>query len=217
MRHSRLACGLAALLAAVTVLSTPLRAQRVIDQLSHPPFFVGFPFQDYWIAQSFMTSAGNVSGAGFHLRNIHGDPSLPIESSTMTLNLWTALPSQAGATKLAGGTATVSATFGDFVWADVFWNPVGVLPGTTYWLTAGLSNPIFQALTYGDDQYPWGISAHSDHFHAVKTEFTSYEIVGDLVFRTYTTVPEPSTVWLVGAGLVGLAMARRRRSAAHVD
>ena len=203
----------ALLLGHLALGASKIAAQQVIDQQQLAQQY-GFPFFDKWIGQSFQTNANNVSGAGFLLRNIAGNPSLASESSNITVHLWTLLPTQAGATLLASGSAIATGTYyGSDVWVDAFWSPATVAPATTYWLTVGSDNPIFQANMRGDDYYPPGFAVLSDG----TSETSAYELVDsqDLVFRTYTTVPEPSTIAVMAAGLAGLGVvARRRRSLA---
>jgi len=208
-----LGLGLSAVAAAMA------HAQVVVD-VDRSGVTVGYPFGDGWIAQSFTTDKSNVAGAGFQIRNVGGDPSIPTESSILTVSLWTALPSEwrgytinnANATRLATGSVVVTASYyGNFVWGDVLWQPVAVQPGATYWLTAGSSNPIFQALR--NDPWALGEAGYSAEWAGSNLETSLYHITlgQSLSFRTYTAVPEPpQSIIAGGLGLIAYAAWFRR-------
>ncbi|MBI3792625.1 MAG: PEP-CTERM sorting domain-containing protein [Gemmatimonadetes bacterium] len=202
-----------AALAIVALLARPAKAQSVLDQQQQTavPFFSNTQF---WTAQTFKTSASNVSGAGFYLTNFSGS------AQVHTIDLWSGNPS-GGGTKLASGTVSVPysgpvpASGYPGYWYDVFWAPVSVTTGQTYWLTIGSTGT--QTVTWlgaGIDPYADGMAWYN--YSSVETssytDFADY----DLTFRTYTdensVVPEPSSWTLIAAGIVGVfGVSRRRR------
>jgi hypothetical protein len=91
------------------------------DQPSGPVYMAGFSQSD--LAQSFVQSSGAISGAGILLQAGVG------ESDDVRISVWTGLPN-AGGTMLAQ--ANAQGTQGE--WVDVFWSPVSVTPGVTYYL-----------------------------------------------------------------------------------
>lgn len=134
-------------------------------------------FSQTCLAQSFQQTHDNIAGAGIKLQPGVGS------SDNVTIQLWTALPN-AGGTKLTEASAT--GTQGQ--WVDVYWTPVMITPGTTYFLvftgntTLGIS---------GDtaNPYPFGcVYANSGYM-----QFPNY----DYTFRTYyeTDVAIERSTW----------------------
>ncbi|MBY0490127.1 MAG: PEP-CTERM sorting domain-containing protein, partial [Gemmatimonadaceae bacterium] len=197
------------------------RAMLPISQSGEPPSNPGrfiFSSTFMWSAQSFKPSADNISGAGFFLSN----SGLNAVVTATTINLWTGNPS-AGGVKLAGGTANITTSPHPFSgnWFDVFWSPVAVTSGQTYWLTVGGSpaQTAYALLTVsgGGNAYAKGDAWYNLSLSETDGYAPIFGGVADFAFRTYatTTVPEPSTFALVlaGVGAVGLAAKRRRRDA----
>ncbi|MFZ5505763.1 MAG: PEP-CTERM sorting domain-containing protein [Pseudomonadota bacterium] len=184
---------------AATLFATALPALAVIpnvtDQESSERNNLIATFGQSGLAQSFKQLADNVSGAGFYLF------SSPDESDVVTIELWSKLPNQGGSL-LAGGTASgVSAG-----WVDVFWTPVTVTPGATYFLV--FSGPSALGLAGSTlNPYPDGQTFASSGY----VGFPNF----DYAFRTFAAaVPEPAA-WasmMGGLGLLSLLAAARRRA-----
>lgn len=215
--------------ATVGIIATSAWGQvsaQVLVDVDRSGVTVGYPFAPGFIAQSFSTDKSNVAGAGFQVRSFFGDPNLPTETAVLTVSLWTALPSEwrgstithPNATRLATGSVDVTSSYGQFVWGEVFWQPVAVQPGVTYWLTAGSSIPIFQGLR--NDPWAFGEAAYTDESVLTPTETSLYHVtVGQsLSFRTYTAVPESEEYAVAGGmGLMAYAVWRRRNRRSAVS
>lgn len=210
-------CPRAALLAGLLALSAvPASAAIIIDQ-NQPtadPGFSGYSFLSFpYRTQSFIQSANNIAGAGVLLRGANNN------NVSVTLSIWDGKPGDAASHLLASGSGLPTGVdnTNDQAWFDVFWNPVSLTPGQTYFLDADATNSGQLALKVsGSDPYPNGSA-----FSATFTPLTDY----DYVFRTYadTTfsqaaideptgrdVPEPEGFALLSAGLGWFALLRRR-------
>ena len=175
-------------------------AANLIDQNAPANNAYMAGFQQTNLAQSFQQTNGNLSGAGIFLQNGVGSG-----TASITIGLWTALPNQFGAVELASATDVTSSSNH---WFDVFWSPVAVTPGATYFLTFdstsdyGISGDV-------NNGYPKGFVYANPGYGA----FTGY----DYTFRTYASdtfsVPEPA-IWALMLGGFGLAGAALRRGRA---
>lgn len=196
---------------------------QIVDQSQE---LVWYGFADSWTtwaAQTFTTNAKNISGGGFYLRNLNYDSPEAGSDPWLSIALWDGDPGGDGSTRLAGGTVSGIETSGgpfanEWAWAELFWEPVPVISGRSYWLVGGSGAAGWQFLWASYEppaaegsRYPLGNPCLSDR------ELGEWECRtdGDMTFRTYSTpnevVPEPATVSLVLTGLSGLAVANRRR------
>ena len=147
---------------AVELLPLPLSDQIDQNQPSGPAYMAGF--SQGGLAQSFMQTNTNISGAGILLQAAIGT------TDNVTIQVWDGLPN-AGGTMLAEGSATGTAG----TWVDVYWSYITVTPATTYYLvftgnsTLGISGDL-------SNPYPNGYVYANDF-----SSFTSY----DYAFRTY--------------------------------
>lgn len=188
------------LIAASLLSAAAANAAIVIDQSDNTnnAFMAAFSQTD--LAQSFIQSATNITGAGIFLRSGVGS------SDNVTISLWTALPNVAGATQLATG--SVVGTQGS--WADVSWAPVTLTAATQYFLvfsgnrTLGIAGDVSNTYAFGNVFANGGYGS-----------FGGY----DYTFRTYSdnalgAVPEPASwaLMVAGFGLAGIAMRRRRQT-----
>lgn len=185
---------------AATLFATALPALAVIpnvtDQESSERNNLIATFGQSGLAQSFKQMAENVSGAGIYLLLAS-----PEESANVTIELWSKLPNQGGSL-LAGGSALGLGPG----WVDVFWTPVTVTPGDTYFLV--FSGPSALGLAGSTlNPYPNGQTFATSGYAG----FANF----DYAFRTFAAaVPEPST-WasmMGGLGLLALLAAARRRT-----
>ena len=181
---------LAVVLASTCVASL---ATNIIDQEDTVQNAYMAAFAQTDLAQSFTPSAGNSSGAGVFLYTIEG-------SQGITISLWDNLPNNNG-NELASAT---SGAVGANQWVDVFWNPVAVTPGKTYYLVFESVNNASGLWGDLDNNYPGGNVFANPGYQS----FPDY----DYTFREYSsTVPEPATLSMLGAA-VAFAVRRLRRS-----
>ncbi len=171
--------------ACAAMLGTTAAAQNVLDQNqpSGPVNMAAFSQTD--LAQSFQPGMTPCSGAGILLYPGYGT------TDTVTIQLWTGLPN-AGGTMLAQ--ASAQGTQGQ--WVDVFWTPVTVTPGQTYYLVF-TGNTTLNIAGDINNPYPNG----NVYANAGYGSFPSY----DYAFRTYAQSGEPIPM-LGRVGVVGLAL-----------
>jgi len=147
------------------LVSTPPLANQIDqNQPSATTYMAAFAQTD--LAQSFQQTNTNISGAGIALHPGVGS------SDNVTIQLWAdGLPNASG-TMLTEASATGTAG----QWVDVYWTPVAVVPGTTYYLvftgnsTLGIDGDL-------NNPYPYGCVYANPGF----SQFASY----DYAFRTY--------------------------------
>lgn len=149
--------------------------------------------------QSFTAGANNIAGAGIYLTDFNNGP----YSGTMTLEIWDGL-SGSGGTMLASGTTSTNVNQVNS-WVDIFWTPVSLSIGNTYYLR--VSGNTITGYAYGlGDPYAGG-SIWRDDGYQFPTDY-------DVTFRTYydtAIVPVPSSLVLLSSGLFGIGAAARKR------
>jgi hypothetical protein len=175
------------------MLGSVAYAQNVIDQ-SNPSVdafisFTGGPA----LAQSFQQSHDNISGAGILL----GPFGI---SGFVTISLWNNLPT-AGGTELASGTTVGT----EGTYADVFWNPVTIVPDTTYYLVLN-ANPAFAVGVDLFNSYPNGELYAGKPYQPVPDD--------DFTFRTYySSIPDAaSTLGLLSTAVAGIVGLKRKKA-----
>jgi hypothetical protein len=143
-------------------------------------------------AQSFQQSASNISGAGILL-----DPGQGGQTGLVTISLWTTLPDGNG-TMLASASAVGT----EGAWVDVFWSPVSITAGTTYFLDFSGDGPLVASGSVNDPYANGQVYAGPSYLSFPDFDFT---------FRTYSSdIPTPGTLGLLS--IIGLSNRRRRRS-----
>ncbi len=216
------AAGIAALCALLA--SAPLGAQHAVD-VQTPGGGFGVFYTSRWQGQTFRTSASNLSGGGFDLRFDCGTYSLAeCYSTTATLHLWDGDP-DAGGSLIASGTGVIGRP-GFF---DVFWTPVLADPNITYWLLIGgatadvawtqvgpqgkcspTDKRCGPLLPYAFGQAVVSATGAETGFLGSNDDF-AFRTWTDAGVRTFSAVPEPSTLALLGLGLLPLLRLRARR------
>jgi hypothetical protein len=189
-------CGAALLGQAAFAGAAPIIDQDQSDALNTVATF-GQPD----LAQSFQQTNNNIAGAGIYVAP--SDEPSPLA----TISVWDDLPNQPGAMMLASGSGTIVP--GGFF--DVFWAPVAVSPGVTYFLTFEAPGVLYDVKGRLADVYPNG---HA-YANAGYQSFPNF----DFAFRTYyDPVPEPMAWSLLVAGLASLSttrLVRRPKDAAR--
>ncbi len=117
------------------------------------------------LAQSFKPVANAITGAGIFLSSNGGNGSV-------TISLWDKLPN-AGGVQLASGTAASTPNS----WVDVYWPPVSVIPGNTYYLVLSGTNVGNCIAGASSNTYPNGQVYANNGYQS----FPNF----DFAFRTY--------------------------------
>ena len=165
-------------------------AQHVLDQNQPSGSSDIANFSQPDLAQSFQP--GKLPSSGARILLVAGQGS----TDTVTIQLWTALPNVGGATMLAQGSA--QGTPGQ--WVDVYWTPVSVTVGQTYYLVFTSSD---SSLLIGGDlsnPYPNG----NVYANAGYVSWPTY----DYAFRTWTrgsAIPVLGRSGLIILGVLMLA------------
>ena len=209
-------------IALLALLALPLGARaQVIDQ--YQPFGPGiFGNAGWWQAQTFTPSVATSIGGGFQLYHLPEST----ETDPVEIRLYDGA-ANAGGTLLASGTVQATYVGHAPLWVDVFWSPVGVTVGQTYWLyvrdkAADLPSV---ATTYALNAYPGGRVNYTNSADITAPFIGDSFYAYDLSFRTwaptppppptppFTSVPEPSSLALIALalGMVGLVALRRQQ------
>ena len=191
-------------LLAMGLLAGPMVAfsASVVDQ-NNPVVGEAWCLIDNLCGQSFQQGAGNISGAGIYLSPGFGT------SGTITISIYQNYGGVPSGLIASGTSGIVGPSSG---WVDVLWLPTSVSSLTTYYLVLSATDPALAAAQdgvggFGDGgDYASGQAVYGGSFF--------YQNV-DLTFRTYSddthSVPEPGTLALLGLGIVGVALTRRRK------
>lgn len=188
------------------------RAQVVVDQTQAYAQY-GLVTANGWVGQQFIPTLTNSAGAGFFL-----EAGATI-TGTFTVELWTDIASNPGATKLASGTTAYSFATYQKSWLDVFWNAVAVTPGSQYFLafTAGGQPGTMGVYGAGGNVYPGNYFLYQNYNGGSDTSpYVNGYPNDDTAFREYASTavvasPEPASVVLMATGLLSVIGIARRR------
>jgi|FLOH01.1.fsa_nt_gi hypothetical protein len=153
----------------LAVTCAPLVAQSIDVNQSIASDLIAGTWQDD-LAQSFKPIAANCAGAGFYMwPGIGGLDDIEVK-------LYDALPN-AGGVILASGNAMGNAG----AWVEIFWPPVAVTPGTTYYLVLGANNGSMALAGSINNPYPDG-NVFANPVYQAWPQF-------DYAFHTWTQNP----------------------------
>ena len=178
----------------------------VIDQNQPDPSVYMAAFSQTDLAQSFKPSMDLICGAGIGAFDAFGPG-----SGDITISLWDNLPN-AGGNLLATGTTSAALNL-SWIWVDVFWPSITVIPGVTYYLVFTSTNGDFGIRGSIANPYPDGMVFANPGYGPFPTF--------DYTFRTYSCNPQTplsnwglilamvlmvgTTAWLVGRRWIGKA------------
>ncbi len=147
-------------------VALPAHANLIDQNQPSGPVYMA-AFDQTGLAQSFQQTNTNISGAGILLQaNVGGTDNVVIE-------LWNALPN-AGGMLMATGNAT--GTQGQ--WVDVYWDPVSVDQGSTYYLvftgnmTLGIAGDTSNPYPFGHVFANPGYQPFPDFDYAFRTYYS---------------------------------------------
>lgn len=199
-------------------LATPAQGQWSMDQSSSTLWF-NYSNPDPWIAQTFTPTVNNITGITAGMGEFAGrfcdtqDPSCPLTYS-IYLSLWSGAPDQQTSQMLAGSTVTY-ANLGDYSHAELWFNPISITAGQTYWIVMGMpSSPSVSWWSHVIDPYAngqacWGGAQIGDTWNCYEGTTLDYDFA---TFFDPTIAPEPSTWILLASGLAAMIVLRRRRA-----
>lgn len=214
-----------AMTGASLILGSTASTAQVVDQSNYVDQFhpsaasVAGGFTHFWVGQTFRPAATTSVGAGFNIRPYRPGTS---GSSTLTIELWNDFPWHGGAAKLASGSTPFSLALDQIAMIDVWWASIAVTPSAMYFLAARAPDPSL-SLTFTTSAYTNNYPGGSFYWNQSTSSSDSYSgnLNSDAVFQEFaatpqTTVPEPSSIALMAAGVLGIFVAnRRRRGAGH--
>ena len=152
--------------------------------------------------QTFVPTANNIAGAGFII----------LAGPEMTVSLYDVAPGDVpSASPLVSATVNFGPATGDFI--DVFWEPVPVTPGGTYFLLVESDTPQATLRGFGS-----AFDAYTDgEAYQGLMPLPGFVQPADFAFRTYAddaftaSVPLPGSLPLLIAALGGLTLTSRLR------
>jgi hypothetical protein len=188
------------------------------------PFATGFtPYP--LVRQTFLPLAATISGGGF----LWHTPGLnlvwpfinelnPVRNTQVQISLGLApaasFPTLGAVQLLASQQVSFATVASSGMWVDAFWDPITVIPGATYVLSIqAIDAPFVAGPGFTHNVYAGGRA----YVNGESMDWQGFPITTapnyDLTFRTFTSVPEPSTYTLMAVGVFAIfVVARRRRT-----